>query len=580
MRRAPTLCFATAIGLSLVPALVAQAERPSPEKAASRWALLIGIDDYSELHPLHYADHDQQAMAEQLIASGFPQDQVFLLHDKAQQKKYLPFRANIEQQLDLVLSLANEGDLLVVGFSGHGAHIGDRDYLCPVDTQIRKMAQTAIPLPSIYEKLGKSKATLKLLVVDACRSDFLPEGVRAAANVSSFAVATEKPPEGIMLLSSCGVGQFSREDQQFGHGVFMHFLLEGLAGQAADNEGTIALAGLYNYASLQTKKYVARTFNDYQTPALKGEINGPFELGKVRTVKTITNSLGMKLVLIPAGEFTMGNRHTAEDEAKAFQPYGLAFSAGAFDMEYPPHRVRITQPFYLGAYHVTRGQFRQFVEATHYRTDAEKDSNGSSGYISDGAFEQKPQFNWRNPGFAQTDEHPVVEVSWNDANAFCEWLSRKEAVTYRLPTEAQWEYACRAGTTTRYYSGDDPETLTQVANVADATAKAQFPDSKHTINGSDGYPFTAPVGQFRPNAFGLYDMHGNACQWCSDRYGAAYYATSPSDDPDGPAAGTWRVLRGGAWTYPPHYVRSANRGGFLPSRHNAITGFRVARTQG
>ena len=144
---------------------------------------------------------------------------------------------------------------------------------------------------------------------------------------------------------------------------------------------------------------------------------------------------------------------------------------------------------------------------------------------------KKYQFNgkysWRNAGFEQTDEHPVVNVSWNDAVAFCKWLSRKEGKTYRLPTEAEWEYACRAGTTTRYYSGDDPETLAKVGNVADATAKAKFANWKYTIKASDGYVFTAPVGQFTPNAFGLYDMHGNAWQWCADRYGKEYYAMSP-----------------------------------------------------
>ena len=131
----------------------------------------------------------------------------------------------------------------------------------------------------------------------------------------------------------------------------------------------------------------------------------------------------------------------------------------------------------------------------------------------------------------------MVNVSWNDAVAFCKWLSRKEGKTYRLPTEAEWEYACRAGTTTRYYSGDDPETLAKVANVADATAKAKFPDWKWTIKASDGYVFTAPVGQFKPNAFGLYDMHGNAWQWCADWYGKDYYGKSPVDDPKGPDTG-------------------------------------------
>ncbi len=108
-----------------------------------------------------------------------------------------------------------------------------------------------------------------------------------------------------------------------------------------------------------------------------------------------------------------------------------------------------------------------------------------------------------------------MTVNWDDAVAFCEWLSKKEGKTYRLPTEAEWEYACRAGTATRYYSGDDPETLATVANVADATFKVNFADEAYYgLRASDGYTYTAPVGRFKPNAFGLYDMHGNVWQWC------------------------------------------------------------------
>ena len=203
--------------------------------------------------------------------------------------------------------------------------------------------------------------------------------------------------------------------------------------------------------------------------------------------------------------------------------------------------MRITKPFYLGTYHVTRGQFRQFVADTGYKTDAEKgEKPGAWGWNPDKKeFGFNEKYSWRNAGFEQTDEHPVVNVSWNDAVEFCKWLSRKEGKTYRLPTEAEWEYACRAGTTTRYYSGDDPETLAKVGNVADAAAKAKFPDWTWTIKANDGYVFTAPVGKFKPNAFGLYDMHGNAWQWCADWYGAEYYAKSPADDPTGPDSGRW-----------------------------------------
>ena len=299
--------------------------------------------------------------------------------------------------------------------------------------------------------------------------------------------------------------------------------------------------------------------------------------------KQITNCIGMKLTLIPAGEFKMGSGESAEDTAAFFKKtYGGDLPPVDFlKTEHPQHRVRITKPFYLGTYHVTRGQFRHFVKDSGYKTDAEKGVRpGTLGWNADKMkMEFSQKYSWLNAGFEQTDEHPVVCVSWNDATAFCKWLNHNEGKTYRLPTEAEWEYACRAGTTTRYYSGDDPETLAKVGNVADATAKEKFPNWKYTIKANDGYFFTAPVGRFMPNAFGLYDMHGNAWQWCADWYGAAYYATSPTDDPTGPDSGNVRVLRGGSWFDWPFDCRSAVRFMFVPYCRYDFVGFRVARTK-
>jgi len=298
----------------------------------------------------------------------------------------------------------------------------------------------------------------------------------------------------------------------------------------------------------------------------------------------ITNSIGMKLTLVPSGEFMMGSKESAENTAAFFQKnYGTDFwTADFFKNEHPQHRVRITKPFYLGTYHVTRGQFRQFVAATAYKTDAENDERpGGWGWdpdMKEWGFAFNPKYSWLNTGFEQTDEHPVVNVSWNDAVAFCKWLSGKEGKSYRLPTEAEWEHACRAGTTTRYYSGDDPETLAGVGNVRDATAKAKFPDWKYCIKASDGYVFTAPVGKFKPNAFGLYDMHGNASQWCADWYSERYDNRSLADDPTGPDSGNYRVLRGGAWNDGP-ITRSATRSCYSPGFRLNNAGFRVARTQ-
>jgi formylglycine-generating enzyme required for sulfatase activity len=303
------------------------------------------------------------------------------------------------------------------------------------------------------------------------------------------------------------------------------------------------------------------------------------------TPKQITNSIGMKLTLVPSGEFMMGSKESAEETAAFFNDPSrvmLSMSADFFKHEHPLHRVRITRPFYLGSYHVTRGQFLQFVDKTGYQTDTQKKGEpGALGWNSEKKeFEFSKDYSWRNTGFKQTDEHPVVHISWNDAVAFCKWLNRKEGKTYRLPTEAEWEYACRAGTTTRYYSGDDPKTLVRAGNLADTSI---------ILNSNKGFLFTTPVGSFRPNAFGLYDMHGNAWQWCADSYDENYYTKSPLEDPTGPSQASKRVdiesplqdpirvLRGGSWHEPAAFCRSAHRSGSSPgSTYRTFDlGFRV-----
>jgi formylglycine-generating enzyme required for sulfatase activity len=148
------------------------------------------------------------------------------------------------------------------------------------------------------------------------------------------------------------------------------------------------------------------------------------------------------------------------------------------------------------------------------------DGKGAWGYNAERKRHEgpKPQYHWRATGWKQTKQHPVVNVSWNDAVAFCQWLSKKEGKTYRLPTEAEWEYACRAGTTTRFSFGDADANLKDYANVADRSVQEKFDAKAYSDYGfmdwDDGYPFTSPVGSFKANAWGLYDMHGNVCQWC------------------------------------------------------------------
>ena len=240
----------------------------------------------------------------------------------------------------------------------------------------------------------------------------------------------------------------------------------------------------------------------------------------------------LAMVLIPPGEFWMGSSEQqirqllADDD----NPKGLGpVVSDTIRSESPLHRVRITRPFYLGVYEVTVGQFGAFVEDSGHETDQE---------IRD----KKKKHAWKDPSLEQTSEHPVVCVSWNDAVAFCRWLSGKGGGIYRLPTEAEWEYCCRAGSTTHWCFGDDEAELTQWAWY-----------------GTKPRAGTHPVGLKLPNRFGLFDVHGNVMEWCSDWRSDSYYDKSPINDPTGPAEGARHVVRGGDYSGHAWRTRSAYR---------------------
>jgi formylglycine-generating enzyme required for sulfatase activity len=299
----------------------------------------------------------------------------------------------------------------------------------------------------------------------------------------------------------------------------------------------------------------------------------------------ITNSLGMHMLRIPAGEFVMGSEESIESLQKAYPLAEKYRLENLFD-EAPAHKVRITRPFYMAATEVTVGQFRQFVLRSGYVPESIADGTGGYGYNPQyeaakskrgDAFEGRDaRYSWQNPGFAQTDAHPVVNVTWGDAQALAAWLSKQEGRNYRIPTEAQWEYAARAGTTTRYHCGDEPLCLIKVANTFDETSKPQWPQfAANALPGNDGYAFTAPVASFVPNAFGLYDMHGNAWEWTQDWYDEDYYAKSPVTDPMGPIAGEVYVRRGGSWHTWSLYARSSYRNWNSPQTRYTLVGIRL-----
>jgi formylglycine-generating enzyme required for sulfatase activity len=227
-----------------------------------------------------------------------------------------------------------------------------------------------------------------------------------------------------------------------------------------------------------------------------------------------------EMVVIPDGTFRMG-------------------SPGAAGNEAPQHAVTIPQRFALGRYPVTRGEFARFERSSGYRTA-----------------------NWRDAGFGQSDRDPVVEVNWLDAQAYVHWLSETTHQAYRLPSEAEWEYAARAGRATEFWWGDDEAAAPAFANAEGLT---------------DGFANTAPVGSFQANGFGLFDMAGNVWQWTADCYNGDYRGAPANGAAWLTGDCTSRVVRGGSWYDPPAALRAANRTGSHIVDHDANVGFRIAR---
>ena len=304
------------------------------------------------------------------------------------------------------------------------------------------------------------------------------------------------------------------------------------------------------------------------------------ELARQRIPCVSQPGLGPEMVVIAAGRFRMGS-----PEAEA----------GRSNDEGPQHWVSVVKPFALARCEVTMGEFRRFVNEMEYETDAEQEDNAGCYGIDTELTEWRPskERNWRKPGFEQSDNHPVVCVSWNDARAYAAWLSARTGGRYRLPTEAEWEYAARGRpadpvsdgsplqpTQSRFW-GDQPATACEFANVGDRSLQREISVSDDVFHQcEDNWAYTAPVGSYFSNPFGLNDILGNVWEWTKDCWHENYdqapfdgSAWEQADDGDC----NRRVVRGGGWLNEPGRVRSANRYRFNRDVANFDLGFRLAR---
>ena len=292
----------------------------------------------------------------------------------------------------------------------------------------------------------------------------------------------------------------------------------GAAGAASRPASRAASRSASQPATSAAKVYQAWPF-DANEAARRQEATAKALGVKRELVFEFDGNVAMKLVLVPAGRFMMGS---PKDEKERF------------DDEGPRHEVTITRPFYMGVCDVTQGQFALMM-------------------------------GWNASQFRDPN-NPVEFVTWKDAAAFCKAVSESTGLSVRLPTEAEWEYACRAGSATPFNTGD-------TISVEQANYDGDYVYGE----GVTGKCLrqTTPAGSYKPNAFGLCDMHGNVWQWCSDWYDDDYYANSPKTDPAGPKKGEFRVMRGGSWFVNPWSCRSAFRGTYRPVHGNFAIGFRV-----
>jgi formylglycine-generating enzyme required for sulfatase activity len=266
-----------------------------------------------------------------------------------------------------------------------------------------------------------------------------------------------------------------------------------------------------------------------------------------------------ELVVVPAGSFLMGSPPSEKPREAN---------------EVPQHPVTIARRFALGRLEVTVDQLAAFVDATGHGMGTACD------VWQDGARKMREGPTWRQPNFPQTGAHPAACVSWDDAKAYLAWLSRKTGKTYRLPTEAEWEYAARGGARTRFHFGDSDGDYCRHGNGADQAARKGVPGAAAAwdfLRCDDGFAFTAPAGSFAPNPFGLHDMLGNVFEWVEDCWNDSYQG-APQDGAAWLAgACATRVQRGGAWGYPPDYLRTAVRGRQGRGYRYVNAGMRVVR---
>jgi formylglycine-generating enzyme required for sulfatase activity len=568
-RLLPLLRLLVAVLLSsLAVSFALLAPSPAQTSTGKKHALLVGVRKYDsdKFEDLQFTENDVEELARVLGGqAGFTSVRVLSTTRGARRRADAPTAANVRAALAALLARKTKESTILVALSGHGIQSKvkgrdkDESYFCPSDAQLNDTS-TLVSLGKLVSDLDDCGARIKLLLVDACRND-----PKLGRNVDVETLP--RLPRGTAALFSCSSGERAFETDKLGkgHGVFFYHVLQGLRGEAQNRDGEVTWGSLAEHVTRNVSRAVPRLIGGgaRQTPELKVNLRGESPVlvaaaggeavpervvekpGKANLVKgkarQIDNSIGMRLVRIPAGTFEMGSPASEKDRGD----------------DEKQHTVEIIRAFYLGVHEVTQKQYRRVM------------STNPSYFSADGV--GKDEVKGMN-----TDDFPVENVSWEDAVEFCEKLSalpaeRRAGRTYRLPTEAEWEYACREGAGSSY----------QVFHFGNSLSSTQANfDGNFPYGGAgkgDYLKRTCKVGSYAANAFGLYDMHGNVWEWCADWYAKNYYSWGRRRDPQGPDSGSGRVIRGGSWSSYGRYCRSAYCYNDEPALRALDLGFRVAQ---
>lgn len=564
---------------------------PDDTPKGKKYALLVGVTEYKgeQFASLRYTENDVEKLADILKQAGF--DKVRLLSNKVGKKDAAdaPTAANIKKAIDELVEDKGRRDTVLIALSGHGANVRVEDpdekgaakvypYFCPHDASTLGISYSSgrskflVNLNlDLFDKLEQCGARNKLVLIDACRNELKAKDATRSLESDKVTI-----PAGVGVLFSCSRDERAWETEDLKHGVFFHFVIQGLRGKAKNDENEVTWPRLVAYVTEQVERQVPVLIKGgaSQTPHLQGNVRGAPILvpaGKVVVApkdrdksgkedtpgkevvskgpldKEGKNSIGMAFKLIPKGTFTMG---ASKDD-----------DAAAGSDESPRHKVKLSKDFYLQETEVTQAQFLEIMDynPSFFSRDGKKAAEGT--YKVDPAAGKEKVKDIKD---ADLKEFPVENVSYDEAVKFCNKLNEKEknrlsGWKYSLPTEAQWEYACRGGATSykKYHFGDSL--------------------SKTEANFNHDVGRTSKVGSYPANAFGLRDMHGNVWEWCLDSYDGTFYRSRPDPDEDPVCLkGANRVDRGGNWRITPEYCRSAYRSFNPPEYRFSDLGFRVA----